>query len=114
MESASSPCSIEAAITWLRKAFRPDASAGLCIVYQLRLSGERGGLLWIRVDDGRVELSAGTTVAPDVTLRMSAEDFYGMLAGRENADLLFMADRLIVDGDLSLALALRKLFQARV
>ena len=46
--------------------------------------------------------------------RIGAHDFFAVLAGRENPDLLFMADRLAVDGDLALALTLRKIFQTRV
>ena len=114
MDSPPSPSSIDSAIAWLRKAFRPEAAAEVRVLYQLELAGERGGSLWIRVDDGRLELAEGVAPEPDVTFRLGANDFFGVLAGSENPDLLFMADRLAVDGDLSLALTLRKLFQARV
>jgi putative sterol carrier protein len=111
---ASQPCSIGAALAWLRKAFRADAAAGLHVVYQLELGGEGGGTLFIRVDDGRLELAEGSTPDPDVVFRIGAQDFFAVLDGRENPDLLFMADRLVVDGDLALALTLRKIFQTRV
>lgn len=114
METLRPPCSIEAALGWLRKAFRPDAASGVHVVYQIELGGEEGGVFWIRVDDGRLELARGPAPSPDVVFRMTAPDFFAVLAGRENPDLLFMADRLAIDGDLGLALALRKLFQARV
>jgi predicted lipid carrier protein YhbT len=42
---------------------------------------------------------------------LAASDFFGILAGRENADLLFTAGRIEVEGDLSLALKMRKLFR---
>ena len=48
MDDASQPCSIGAALAWLRKVFRADAAAGLHVVYQVELAGEGGGRLWIR------------------------------------------------------------------
>jgi hypothetical protein len=114
LETLPPPCSIEAALGWLRKAFRPDAAAGVHVLYQIELGGKEGGTFWIRVDDGRLELARGPAPGPDVTFRMTALDFFAVLGGRENPDLLFMADRLTIDGDLGLALALRKLFQARL
>ena len=112
MQSDPEPTSIPAAIAWLRKTFRADAASGLRVVYLLDLTGERGGALSIRIDDGRLELLEGRAYVPDVIFRLGAADFFGVLAGRENPDLLFMADRLAVEGDLRLALSLRKLFQA--
>jgi predicted lipid carrier protein YhbT len=107
------PACLEDATDWLRKAFRPEASPGVRVRCRVDLRGEGGGSLLLRVDRGRLEVgSADDEQAPDVVFRISAGDFFGMLAGRENPDLLFMADRLSIDGDLSLALKLRKLFNA--
>ena len=112
MENSPQPTSIRAAIAWLRKAFRADAAAGVHVVYRLELAGDAGGVISIRVEDGRLEIVEGAAQPPHVTYRLQACDFFGVLAGRENPDLLFMADRLAIDGDLSLALSLRKLFQS--
>ena len=48
-----------------------------------------------------------------VRFRLTAQDFLAILAGLANADWLFREDRIEVEGDLSLALRLRKLFPAR-
>jgi len=45
--------------------------------------------------------------------RLRASDFFAVLAGRENADLLSTAGRIEVEGDLSIALKMRKLFRAQ-
>lgn len=110
---STQPDSIASATAWLRKGFRSDAAAGLRIVYAFDLKGERGGSLWVHIDDGRLEIAAGRPAEADVTFELTAADFFGVLAGSENPDLLFMADRLVVHGDLGLALKLRKIFQAR-
>ena len=70
----------------------------------------RSGVLHAHVDEGRLHAASGRIARPDVTFRLSAHDFFDVLAGRENADLLFMERRIEIDGDLSLALKMRKLF----
>lgn len=114
MESQTPPCSIRAALEWFRKAFRADAAADIHVAYQFELKGEAGGSFWVRVDAGRLDFGEGRLVDSDVVFRISASDFFGVLAGRENPDLLFMEDRLAVEGDLSRALTLRRIFPARI
>ena len=106
------PTSIAESLEWFRKRFRPDLARGVAISYQFVLDGGRAGVVWVAVDDGRLELDAGERPgeAPDVIFRLSASDFFAILAGTQNPDLLFMADRLQAEGDLSLALKVRSLF----
>jgi len=98
----------------LRKAFCPEAAVGERLTAQLVLSGEAGGHLWVDIRDGRLEAGPGDLAAPDLTFHLSAEDFCGVLEGRVNPDLLFLGDSFRVEGDLSRALELRKLFRAPV
>ena len=107
---AVQPRSIAEALEWFRKRFRAEASRDLFIVYVFELSGSRGGLLSLQIDDGRLEgLPAGLSNA-DVVFSLSASEFFSILAGSANPDLLFMAERIQIQGDLSLALKLRSLF----
>jgi len=109
--SARDPDSIEAAVAWLRAHFRPERAGALSVVYQLELSGDGGGSIAICVDGGRARIQGGAAEAADVRLVLPARDYFGVLAGRENADLLYMAGRLRIEGDLSLAMKLRALFR---
>lgn len=104
------PRSVDDSIDWLRKHFDAEAARGASVSYQYELAGPDGGAFHARVHEGRLEAAAGRVANPDVTLRLSAHDFFDVLAGRENADMLFMARRIEIDGDLSLALKMRKLF----
>ncbi len=106
----SDPASLADAVELFRKRFRPDAARDLTVSYQMELSGEGGGVLSVRVDRGRLEVSEGPTDTPDVVYRMSAADFFAILARTANPDLLYMAERIAIEGDLSLALKLRALF----
>ena len=109
---SASPTNLDEAIDWLRKSFDPVAASGLDVAYQLELSGPGGGEFFVRVSQGRPEIGPGQADSPDVRFRLAAADYFGILAGRENADLLYMGGRLEIEGDLSLAMKLRSLFRA--
>jgi predicted lipid carrier protein YhbT len=98
------------AVEWLRKHFRPAAAEGLEVTYQIDLTGPAGGSLWVRISAGRMQCGEGADSQPEVTLRLGATEFFGVLAGTANPDLLFMDDQIEIEGDLSLALKLRSLF----
>lgn len=95
----------------LRGAFRPEAAGGVRLATQIVLTGDPCHRVWIDVRDGRLEVGVGDRAHADVTFVLSSEDFCAVLEGRENPDLLFLGDRLAVEGDLQRALVLRKLFR---
>ena len=109
---AAAPTNLDDAIDWLRKSFDSAAASGLDVAYQFELAGADGGEFFVRVSQGRPEIGRGDAKAADVRFRLAASDYYGILAGAENADLLYMAGRLEIEGDLSLAMKLRSLFRA--
>jgi predicted lipid carrier protein YhbT len=96
----------------LRRAFRAEAADGVRLSTQIVLTGDPSHRVWVDVRDGRLEVGLGHRAHADVTFLLSADDFCGVLEGRENPDLLFLGDRLAVEGDLQRALVLRKLFRA--
>jgi ubiquinone biosynthesis protein UbiJ len=105
--------SVEAAVDWLRKHFDPEAARGLRVVYALELTGAAGGVIAVRVDGGQLDARAEPVEGADLRLRLAAADYFAVLAGRANADLLFMQDRIEWEGELSLALKLRRLFRGQ-
>jgi SCP-2 sterol transfer family len=111
--SAVPTASIDAAAEWLRKHFAPEASRGIRATYQLDLAGAGGGLLRLEIDDGVLLIARGRAETPQVVLRAPAALFLGVLGGRENAELLYMAGRIQIDGDLGLAAKLHSLFGHR-
>jgi putative sterol carrier protein len=107
------PRTLDEAAQWLRRHFQPEAARGLCAVVGIDLSGPGGGNLSVSIDGGGVRVESIRAGAPDLLLRTAASDYYAILAGRENAELLFMAGRMEIEGDLALAMKLRTLFPAR-
>lgn len=107
------PRSPAEAVEWLRKHFDAEAAAGFEASYVFDLTGAGGGAVHARVENGRLEVAEGAPQPADLRFRLSAEDFYDVLGGRANPDMLFMEERIQVEGELSLALKFRRLFGAR-
>jgi putative sterol carrier protein len=101
------------AVEWLRKHFDADAAAGCEASYVFELSGPDGGGIVARVENGTLEVTEGASQPGDLRFRLTAHDFYDVLSGRANADMLFMEERIQVEGELALALKFRRLFGAR-
>ncbi len=111
--TAPGPDCLVQALEWLRKHFDAEAARDLRVVYRFELTGPGGGDLHARIEDGRLEAAVGPGGAADVCFRLAALDFLAILAGRANADWLFLEGRIEVEGDLSVALRMRKLFRRR-
>jgi hypothetical protein len=106
------PENVPQTLAWLHARFRPDAVRALRATYQVELTGETGGIFWLRVDGGQLSSGEGRTPRPDVLYQMVARDFFDVLAERANPELLYMEDRIRVEGPMSLALELRLLLLA--
>lgn len=85
----------------------PAKSKGLNAVFQFELSGDEGGTFHLKVADGTVEAVDGASDNPNVTILMSAEDYKSMMEGKLNSTSAFMAGKLKVKGDMSLAMKLQ-------
>ena len=107
------PSSLAEAIEWLRKHFDAEAAADCEASFVFELSGPHGGSIGVRVERGRLDLSESDLQPADLRFRLTAQDFYDVLAGRANADMLFLEERLQIEGEPGLALRFRRLFGAR-
>ncbi len=91
------------------EAADPAKMKGVSAVYQFELSGDNGGVFHVAVDDGKPEVVESAHDNPNITITMSADDFNSMLEGQLNATSAFMAGKLKVKGDMSLAMKLQSL-----
>lgn len=110
-EVMGSASAAEAMAGWLREHFRPEAAVGLAAVIEIELSGPGGGRLCLQLEDGRLKTSLGGDAAPDARLVASVHDWRDVLAGRANAEMLAVEDRIRIEGDAGLAMKLRALFR---
>jgi len=91
------------------EAADPAKMKGVSAVYQFELSGDNGGLFHAAVDDGKATIVEEAHDSPNITITMAADDFDAMLDGKLNATSAFMAGKLKVKGDMSLAMKLQSL-----
>jgi putative sterol carrier protein len=91
------------------EAADPAKMKGVSAVYQFELSGDGGGVFHTTVDDGKATVVEAAHDNPNITITMAAEDFAAMLEGKLNATSAFMAGKLKVKGDMSLAMKLQSL-----
>ena len=110
--SSDAPCTVDEAVEWLREHFDAEPARGIRVVYGMDLSGPSGGGITLRVADGSLDVFPELAAEVDICFRMSAADYYAVLAGHENPDLLYMAGRIEIEGDHSRALKIRTLFHA--
>lgn len=112
--TAQVPASVETAADWLRKRFDRDAARDIDVRYELDLTGPEGGTISVSISGERIHVQTRPASAPpDARFRLAARDFFGILGGRENAELLAMAGRIQVEGELSLAMRFRGFFARR-
>ncbi|HEV2373840.1 MAG TPA: SCP2 sterol-binding domain-containing protein [Streptosporangiaceae bacterium] len=62
--------------------FRPEVAGTTKALIQLDLSGDDGGLWWVRIAHGRCTVGAGPVDKPDVQLIMSASDYVRIRLGQ--------------------------------
>jgi putative sterol carrier protein len=90
--------------------FLPEKAVGVNAIIQFDLSGDNGGLYWLRVADGKCESGEGQAVDPKMTLKAAADDYYSVVSGAMNPMQAFMSGKLKIQGDMSLAMKLQTMF----
>ncbi len=76
---------------------------------QFDLSGDNGGLYWIKINDGQAESGEGATDSPTMTLKSTADDWFAVYNGELNAMNAFMQGKLKIQGDMGLAMKLQNI-----
>jgi putative sterol carrier protein len=104
------PTTIPEALSWLEERFLPESAAGVTAIYQMSLSGPSEGVISAHIRDGKLSVTAQQSDEADVVFHLAARDFFEILAGEANPDLLLLEERLRIEGDLSLASKLRRYF----
>lgn len=88
----------------------PAKADGVSAVIQFNLSGDNGGLYWLRIIDGTCESGEGQAENPKMTLKASADDWYAVSTGKMNAMQAFMSGKLKIEGDMGIAMKMQTMF----
>lgn len=92
------------------QAFVPEKAAGVNAIIQLDLSGDGGGSWQLKIANGQISTHTGQAVAPDLTLGMEAKDYVALTRGEANPVGLFMAGKIKLQGDMTLAMKFQEMF----
>lgn len=91
-------------------SFQPEKAEGLNALIQFDLSGDNGGLYWIKIAGGAVEHGQGPATNPAMTLKTSADDFHALVNGNLNPMQAFMMGKIKVT-DVGLAMKMMNAFK---
>ena len=83
-------------------------TAGMTNTYVFDVEG--AGQWTVAVDDGKVDVTEGTSADADCTISTSEENFEKIVNGEQNPTSAYMTGKLKVKGDMGAALKLQKLF----
>lgn len=103
--------SVADVISVMPSHFVPDNAAGLNAVLQLDISGNGGGQWHMVVADKQLTIREGVAPNPNMTLKMESVDYLAMINGEANPMQMFMAGKVKVGGDISLALKMQSMFK---
>lgn len=93
-------------------AAHPEKARELNCVYCFKITGEGGADWTIDLTAETPSCTRGASEKAQCTISISAEDFKTMLGGDPNAGMqLFFAGKLVVAGDVTLAMKLQQLFE---
>jgi len=85
----------------------PSLADQIGATYKFELSGEGGGT-WLATLKNPPKLEE-TDGPADCTLKLAASDYVELMEGRVEAPQLFFAGKLLIEGDLGLAMKLGSL-----
>jgi len=85
-----------------------DGVLDCCV--QLKLTGDHGGDYKLKLGGGAVTIEAGEEDEADVKVTLTAEDLVAVADGKYDGRLLVASERIVVEGDQDLALAMGALF----
>jgi putative sterol carrier protein len=89
--------------------FDPSRLDGINATIQFDLSGDNGGLYWVKMADGGAESGEGAIDTPSMTLKAAADDWANMVNGDLNPMQAFMTGKIKIQGDMALAMKLQAL-----
>jgi len=88
----------------------PSKAEGVNATIQFNLSGDNGGLYWLRIADGKCEAGQGQAENPKMTLKAAADDWFAVSTGKMNAMQAFMSGKIKIEGDMGMAMKLQTMF----
>ena len=94
----------------MSQIFDPNAAKGVTEVFQLHITGEQAGDLYLAVKDGSCNLTEGVHDNPTLKLTMADADFVDLRNGETDGQTLMMNGRLKAEGNFMAVTLIPSLF----
>ena len=101
---------IESLIAMIPKTLPGDKAKRADTVIQLNVTGSQAGQWNVVVKDGNVNVAKGMHAAPELTVTADTADVLAVADGKLDPMAAFMQGKAKVQGDMSEAMELAKLF----
>ena len=88
----------------------PTKIGGMNVTYQFDIQGEAGGQWYVKIADGKAEVTQGVSESPSITLTASDENWLKIVTGQLSGQTAFLTGKLKIKGDMSLAMKLQSVF----
>lgn len=88
----------------------PEKADGVNVTIQFDLSGDNGGMFWVKIENGAAASGEGEIDSPAMTLKADADDWYAVSTGQLNAMQAFMSGKIKIQGDMSIAMKMQTMF----
>lgn len=90
--------------------FIPEKAVGVDAVVQFELSGDNGGVFWLKINDGTAQTGLGSVDDAKMTVRAAADDYFDLAVGNLDPIKAFTSGRVKIQGDMGLAIRLTTMF----
>jgi len=101
---------IESLIAMIPTTLPGDKAKRADTVIQLNVTGSQAGQWNVVIKDGNVNVAKGTQAAPEITVTADTTDILAVVEGKLDPTQAFMQGKAQVQGDLSEAMELVKVF----
>jgi putative sterol carrier protein len=102
---------VQSVFNRMPQAFQADKAAGVDVVFQFHISGEKGGDWFAAIQNATCTVTPGIHEKPTTTIKMAAEDFLLLMAGKLPAMQAYTSGKLKIAGDLIKSQLIEKLFK---
>jgi putative sterol carrier protein len=93
----------------IAKGVDPEKIEDMNATFQWDITGDGGGKWFAEVAGGTIEINAGESTNPDLTITVSASDWLNIVNGKLNPQMAFVVGKVKIDGDMTLAAKLQYL-----
>ncbi|MFZ5563415.1 MAG: SDR family NAD(P)-dependent oxidoreductase, partial [Thermodesulfobacteriota bacterium] len=93
--------------------FKPEAAAGVDVVFQYSISGPSGGEWHVTVKDKTCQVASGQAAKATCTIKMADDNFVKMVTGKLNPMKAYSSGDLKIEGDIMKSQLIEKLFSLK-